>query len=97
MIYFAYGSNMNHAQMQKRYQVPLFDLARVLVDKVRKSTSIDWTIRENVQARLRVPVKRTLNQYGYPPDKQALATETVLKQAELFADEWDKEIAKAGW
>jgi type I restriction enzyme, R subunit len=68
----------------------LRDLARVLVDKVRKSTSIDWTIRENVQARLRVLVKRTLNQYGYPPDKQALATETVLKQAELFADEWDK-------
>ncbi len=68
----------------------LRDLARVLVDKVRKNTSIDWTIRENVQARLRVLVKRTLTQYGYPPDKQAIATETVLKQAELFADEWDK-------
>lgn len=70
----------------------LRDLARVLVDKVRKNTSIDWTIRENVQARLRVLVKRTLNQYGYPPDKQVIATETVLKQAELFAEDW--ELAK---
>jgi len=68
----------------------LRDLARVLVDKVRGSTTIDWTIRENVQARLRVLVKRTLAQFGYPPDKQALATETVLKQAELFADVWEK-------
>lgn len=68
----------------------LRDLARVLVDKVRGSTTIDWTIRENVQARLRVLVKRTLAQFGYPPDKQAIATETVLKQAELFADVWEK-------
>ena len=68
----------------------LRELARVLVEKVRSSATIDWTIRENVQARLRVLVKRTLNKYGYPPDKQALATETVLKQAELFADEWAK-------
>ena len=66
----------------------LRDLARVLVEKVRGSASIDWTIRENVQARLRVLVKRTLAQFGYPPDKQAIATEFVLKQAELFADEW---------
>jgi type I restriction enzyme R subunit len=66
----------------------LRDLARVLVDRVRKNATIDWTIRENVQARLRVMVKRTLAQYGYPPDKQAIATELVLKQAELFAEEW---------
>lgn len=68
----------------------LRELARVLVEKVRSSTTIDWTIRENAQARLRVLVKRTLNQYGYPPDKQALATEQVLKQAGLFADDWEK-------
>lgn len=69
----------------------LRELARVLVEKVRSSTTIDWTIRENAQARLRVLVKRTLNQFGYPPDKQALATEQVLKQAGLFADEWEKQ------
>ncbi|MCG2688701.1 type I restriction endonuclease subunit R [Candidatus Parcubacteria bacterium] len=66
----------------------LRELARVLVEKVRSNATIDWTIRENVRARLRVLVKRTLNQFGYPPDKQAIATEFVLKQAELFANEW---------
>jgi len=65
----------------------LKELAIVLFDRVRKNTSIDWTIRESARAKLRVIVKRTLRQYGYPPDMQALATETVLKQAELIADE----------
>ena len=60
----------------------------MLVEKVRGSATIDGRIRENVQARLRVLVKRTLSKYGYPPDKQAIATDFVLKQAELFADEW---------
>ena len=65
----------------------LKELAIVLFDRVRKNTSIDWTIRESARAKLRVIVKRTLRQYGYPPDMQVLATETVLKQAELIADE----------
>lgn len=68
----------------------LREIARVLVDKVRGSATVDWTIRENVKAKLRVLVKRILAKYGYPPDKQAIATETVLKQAELFADDWAK-------
>jgi len=58
-----------------------------LFERVRQNTSIDWTIKENVRAKLRVIVKRTLRHYGYPPDMQKLATETVLKQAELIADE----------
>jgi type I restriction enzyme R subunit len=66
----------------------LRDLARVLVQKVRANTSIDWTIKENVQARLRILVKRTLKKFGYPPDQQLLATENILKQAELFAEQW---------
>lgn len=66
----------------------LRDLARVLVVKVKANTSIDWTIKESVQAKLRVIVKRTLRKYGYPPDQQLMATENVLKQAELLADEW---------
>ncbi len=70
----------------------LRDLARLLVQKVKANTSIDWTIKESVQARLRVIVKRVLRQYGYPPDKRKLATENVLKQAELFADEWSSVI-----
>ena len=66
----------------------LRDLARILVEQVKTNTAIDWTIKESVQAKLRVIVKRILRQYGYPPDKQKLATENILKQAELFADQW---------
>ncbi|WP_036223699.1 type I restriction endonuclease subunit R [Mesoaciditoga lauensis] len=65
----------------------LRELAVVLFKRVRENASIDWTIKESVRAKLRVIVKRTLRQYGYPPDMQKLATETVLKQAELIADE----------
>lgn len=66
----------------------LRDLARVLVQRVKANTSIDWTIKENVRAKLKVVVKRLLRQYGYPPNLELLATENVLKQAELLADEW---------
>lgn len=66
----------------------LRQLARILVERVRNNTSVDWTIRSNAQARLRVEVKKLLNQYGYPPDQQALATDNVIKQAELFAEDW---------
>ena len=65
----------------------LKNLAIVLYKKVKENTSVDWTIRESARAKLKVIVKRTLRQYGYPPDMQELATETVLKQAELIADE----------
>ncbi|MCD4734882.1 MAG: DUF3387 domain-containing protein [Bacteroidales bacterium] len=66
----------------------LKELAHVLVEKIRANTSIDWTIKESVQAKLRSIVKRTLRKYGYPPDMQKLATENILKQAKLLADEW---------
>lgn len=54
---------------------------------LRENASIDWTIKESVKAKLKVIVKRTLRQFGYPPDMQLLATETVLKQAEMIAKE----------
>jgi type I restriction enzyme R subunit len=69
----------------------LRDLAIVLVDRIRKNATIDWSLKESVRARMNVMVKRLLRQYGYPPDKQAIVTETVLEQAKLFADEWVKE------
>jgi type I restriction enzyme R subunit len=59
----------------------------VLFERVRENASIDWTIKESVKAKLKVIVKRTLRQFGYPPDMQKLATETVLKQAEMIAEE----------
>lgn len=64
-----------------------FKLAVILTERVKANTSIDWTIKESVRAKLKVIIKRTLRQYGYPPDLQKLATETVLKQAELIANE----------
>ncbi|MDT4952779.1 MAG: type restriction enzyme subunit [Acidobacteriota bacterium] len=59
-------------------------IARELVETVRKNATIDWTMKESVRARLRTLVKRLLRKYGYPPDKQEKATQTVLEQAELL-------------
>ena len=63
-------------------------IARELVAAVRRNVTIDWNIRENVRAQLRVLVKRILRKYGYPPDKQEKATQTVLEQAALLTDLW---------
>jgi len=65
----------------------LRELAVILTQRVRENASIDWTIKKSVKAKLKVIVKRTLRQFGYPPDMQLLATETVLKQAEMIANE----------
>lgn len=67
----------------------LLKLARVLVERVKENASIDWTVKESVKKKLKVIVKRTLRQYGYPPDLQKLATEIVLQQAEALADFWN--------
>ncbi len=64
-------------------------IARELVATVRANVTIDWTVRENVRAQLRVLVKRILRKYGYPPDKQEKATQTVLEQAELLSEGWE--------
>ena len=69
----------------------LKEIAREITDKVRSNATIDWTIRESARAKLMVLVKRTLTKWGYPPDKQSKAIETVLKQAELMADFFTKE------
>ena len=63
-------------------------IAQELVQTVRSNVTIDWTLRENVRAQLRVLVRRILRKYGYPPDKQEKATLTVLEQAEAFSEEW---------
>lgn len=63
-------------------------IARELVATVRKNVTIDWTLRENVRAQLRVFVRRILRKYGYPPDKQEKATQTVLEQAALLSAVW---------
>jgi type I restriction enzyme R subunit len=63
-------------------------IARELVPTVRSNVTIDWTVRENVRAQLRVLVKRILRKYRYPPDKQERATQAVLEQAALLSSEW---------
>lgn len=84
-FYTAVANNDSARELMQKEQ--LRELAVVLTQRVRENASIDWTIKENVRAKLKVMVKRTLRQYGYPPDMQLLATETVLKQAELIASE----------
>ena len=66
----------------------LRDIARDLVDTVRRNVTIDWTLRENVRANLRRLVKRVLRKHGYPPDRQEKATRTVLEQAEVLSAGW---------
>ena len=66
----------------------LRDIARELVIIVKKNITIDWSVRESVQAKLRVIVKKVLKKYGYPPDKQEKATITVLEQAKQLGYEW---------
>ena len=63
-------------------------IARELVATVKGNVTIDWTVRENVRAQLRVYVKRVLRKHGYPPDKQEKATQTVLEQAEALSEAW---------
>jgi type I restriction enzyme, R subunit len=84
-FYTAVASNDSAKTLMQHDQ--LRELAVVLTQRVRENASIDWTIKENVRAKLKVIIKRTLRQYGYPPDMQLLATETVLKQAEMIANE----------
>ncbi|WP_114750031.1 type I restriction endonuclease subunit R [Pleomorphovibrio marinus] len=84
-FYTAVANNDSAKQLMQ--QDKLRELAVILTERVKKNASIDWTIKESVRAKLKVIIKRTLRQYGYPPDMQKLATETVLKQAEMIAKE----------
>ncbi len=77
----------NNSAKELMQQDKLRELAVVLTERVKQNASIDWTIKESVRAKLKVIIKRTLRQFGYPPDMQKLATETVLKQAEMIANE----------
>jgi type I restriction enzyme R subunit len=63
-------------------------MAHELVEMIRKNVTIDWTLRDNVQANLRVKVKHLLKKYKYPPDKQEKAIITVLDQAKLLCKDW---------
>ena len=78
----------NDSAVQVLGDETLRDIARQLVETVRNNVTIDWTLRENVRAHLRVLVRRILRRHGYPPDKQEKATQTVLEQAEVLSESW---------
>ena len=85
---FCDALGVNDSAVRVLGEPTLMLIARELVAAVRKNITIDWTVRENVRAHLRVIVKRILRKYGYPPDKQEKATETVLEQAEVLSEAW---------
>ena len=78
----------NDSAVQVLGDETLHTIARQLVETVRNNVTIDWTLRENVRAHLRVLVRRILRRHGYPPDKQEKATQTVLEQAEVLSEAW---------
>jgi type I restriction enzyme R subunit len=84
-FYTAVADNKSALELMGKEK--LRELAVALFNTIKENATIDWTIRENVRAGLRVAVKRILKRYGYPPDMQELATETVIKQAEMIAQE----------
>lgn len=84
-FYTAIASNDSAKEVMQKDK--LRELAVALTQKVKANATIDWTIKTSVRAKLKVIVKRTLRQYGYPPDMELLATETVLEQAKMIANE----------
>jgi len=78
----------NNSALQVTGKDELKVIATELVTQVRKSVTIDWTLRESARAKIKVLVKRILRKHGYPPDLQDEATKLVLQQAELLCAEW---------
>ena len=86
----------NEASIRELGDETLRKIARELADRLRRSNTTDWYMRESVRARLRLMVKTILKKYRYPPDKQDQATATVLEQAEKLSAIWaESEMALA--
>jgi type I restriction enzyme, R subunit len=85
-VAFYNALEVNDSAVQVLGDETLKGLAREIAEKVRANTTIDWSLKESARAKLMVLVKRTLSKWGYPPDKQQKAVDTVLRQAELLAD-----------
>jgi hypothetical protein len=85
-FYDALASNDSAVQAMGDDKLKL--IAAELITQVKKSVTIEWTLRESARAKIKVMVKRILNKHGYPPDLQEEAVKTVLAQAELLCAEW---------
>ena len=79
---------LNQSQEDIMDDEELRKIAMELVKTIKNNITIDWTLRENIQAKLRVAVKKVLKKHGYPSDKQTIAVKTVLEQANLICQEW---------
>jgi len=91
IVFFYDALCENESAINELGDETLKKIAQELVVMLRKNTSIDWTLKESVRAKLRVYVKKLLNKYKYPPDKQEQATKTVLEQAEILCKNWTGE------
>jgi type I restriction enzyme R subunit len=85
-VAFYNALEINDSAVQVLGDEQLKQIAREIAEKIRANATIDWTIRESARAKIMVLVRRTLNKWGYPTDKQQKAIDTVLKQAELFTN-----------
>jgi len=78
----------NESAVRELGDATLKKIAIEITEKLRKSTTVDWQVRDSVRAKLRILVRRTLQRYKYPPDKAQEAIELVLKQAEALSNSW---------
>src|SRR5690554_178590 len=91
-VAFYYALAENESAVRELGDEILKKIAVEITEKLRKSTTVDWQKRESVRARLRILVRRTLQRYKYPPDKQREAMELVMQQAEALADVWSSPL-----
>ncbi|MBN7768609.1 type I restriction endonuclease subunit R [Marinobacter daepoensis] len=80
----------NESAVRELGDETLKKIAVEITDKLRKSTTVDWQVRESVRAKLRILVRRTLQRYKYPPDKAPAAIELIMKQAEVLSNGWSR-------
>ncbi|WP_241116186.1 type I restriction endonuclease subunit R [Achromobacter xylosoxidans] len=92
-FYDALAENENAVQMMGDEKLKL--IAHELLTSLRENVSVDWAHRDSARARMRVLVKRILRRYGYPPDLQDKAVQTVLQQAEALSSTWN--VSRAGY
>lgn len=85
---YFYALANNESAVRELGDMILKKIAKELTDKLRKSTSVDWQVRDSIRAKLRNLVRITLRRYKYPPDKQEEAINLVLQQAERLPEEW---------
>lgn len=79
----------NEAAFDEMGADKLAAIARDLVKSVRANLTTDWSKRDDVQANLRLTIRRLLRRHGYPPDGQRAAVKKVIEQVETYAEDWE--------